>query len=49
LKDISQSRPYDSTAQSQRFSFTREEQNACRSRSVISFNAALLNWPCFIR
>jgi hypothetical protein len=33
LKDISQSRPYDTTAQpnTDRCSHTREEQNACRS------------------
>src|SRR3954467_149929 len=43
LNGISQSRLYDNTAQSQRFSVTREEQNAHRSWTVIGFHAVLPN------
>ena len=51
LKDISQSRPYDNTAQpnTNRFSRTREKQNGFRSRTFISFHAALLTSLCNTR
>src|SRR4051812_24562202 len=41
LNDISQSRRYDNTSQRQRFIFTREEQKAHRSWTVIGFRAVL--------